>query len=259
MSKNTETPAVVIAAERTLRWFKTVTIGSFVGLYCVAAPWWTLHGIDADYHLLTWGLPVLIGGLSHLFWQQHRSKSDEISNAEEVIRVYKQRQLETNQRKIEAALSSELDEEELPADHPLQGIAARVRGLGGDDARVTKMVDTLLTRLDAVSQDTHSLKEAISTEQSLSSSVNEPRIERLSQVLADKKAVVAQIENALQDLHAELTVRQNEDHEPLFEQVSDLLAGLSAETEVEQLLANTEADEEHRRRMQAIQAQRERS
>jgi len=182
-----------------------------------------------------------------------------IPRAYEVVRIYKQRQLEADQREIQAEMSSELASEELPAEHPLRGIAARVRELGGDDARVSRMVDTLVAKLDAVRQDVDSLRDAIETEQSLSTSENEPRIDRLVQVLADKEAVLAQLKGALQDLHVELTARQNEDHEALFHQVNDLLAGISAEAEVARVVTDANADADYKRQLQAIKAKQKQS
>jgi hypothetical protein len=164
-------------------------------------------------------------------------------------------------RRIEAktALTSEMgDGAELAADHPMHAIASRVRDLGGDDARVSKMVDDLLAQLDRVGRDADSLREAVAAEQSLASSADDRRVQRLTAVLDQRQALIAQLSGALRDLHVEHTVRQDDDHDSLFGQVSDMLAGLSAEAEVAQVSADADADADRKRRLQAMQAQKER-
>jgi hypothetical protein len=182
-----------------------------------------------------------------------------VPKAKEVVRIYEQRQLEIEQREIHVEMSSVLDGEVLPAEHPLYGIAARVRELGGDDQRVSKLVDSLLAKLDAVGHDADTLREAVATERALATPEDDPRIGRLAGVLADKEALITPLTDALRDLHVELTARENEDHEALFEQVGDLVAGLSAEAEVAQVVADVSADADRKRQLQAIKSKREKS
>jgi len=258
MGKKTEKPGVVIAAEKVLRRFHTIGVSLAVGLGSLTYLW-SSYAIKAETNVLMWIAPTLIGWTAFLIYGDRRKKSDELIHANEVIRVYQQRQLEMNQREIEATLSAELGEETLPDSHPLHGIAARVRELGGDDARVSRMVDTLVANLDAVRQDVDALRDAIETEQSQSTSENQPRIDRWTQVLATKEAVLAQINAALQDLHAALTAQQHEDHEALFHQVNDLLARISAETEVAQAVTDGNADTDYKHQLQAIKAKQKQS
>ncbi len=77
---------------------------------------------------------------------------------------------------------------------------------------------------------------------SLATSTSDPRVERLARVLADKETLVVQLTGAVRDLHMELTVRQDDDHETLFSQVSDLLDGLSAEAEVNRQMTQAQKD-----------------
>jgi hypothetical protein len=207
-----------------------------------------------------WPLGSIIGvGTALGVWFSRLRTKVRIPEAYEVVRIYKQRQLEVVQQEFQAATSTETDGEALPAEHPLHGIAARVRELGGDDQRVSKLVDSLLAKLDAVGQDADTLREAVATEQALATSEDDPRIERLAGVLADKEALIAQLTDALRDLHVELTARENEDHEALFEQVGDLVAGLSAEAEVAQVVADVSADADRKRQLQAMKAKSEQS
>jgi hypothetical protein len=258
MSEETEKPALVLAAEKKLRRYWLGASGLWLGwaagslhLFLLAAytdmsPLWPLGSI--------FGLGTALG----LWFSRLRTKV-RIPEAYEVVRIYKQRQLEVVQQEFQAAISTETAGEALPPEHPLHGIAARVRELGGDDQRVSKLVDSLLAKLDAVGQDADTLREAVATQQALATSGDDPRIERLAGVLADKEALFAQLTGALRDLHVELTIRENEDHEVLFEQVSDLLAGLSAETEVAQVVTDAKADTGRRRQLHAIKAKREKS
>lgn len=140
--------------------------------------------------------------------------------------------------------------------HPLHAIATRVCALVGDDEQVSAMVDDLLTRLKQVGQDAESLREAVATEQGLATSAEDLRVQRLVGVLEQKQALMAQLSGALRDIHVELTLRQNDDHEPLFCQVSDLLAGLSAEAEVARV--TNDEDALQARRSQQMKAQKQR-
>jgi hypothetical protein len=140
--------------------------------------------------------------------------------------------------------------------HPLHAIAARVCALVGDDERVSAMVDDLLARLKQVGQDVESLREAVATEKGFATSTEDPRVQRLVGVLEQKQALMAQLSGALRDIHVELTLRQNDDHEPLFCQVNDLLAGLSAEAEVARV--TNDEDALQARRLQQMKAQKQR-
>ncbi len=172
---------------------------------------------------------------------------------------------EYHRREAASALADTMgDEQALAGDHPMHAIATRLRQLGADDARVTQMVDDLVGQIARVEGDAASLAQAVSAEQSLATSADDPRVQRLSGVLADKQSLAEQLIGALRDLHVELTVRHNEDHEALFAQVSDLLAGISAQTEVDQAVASAapsvdaEAEEAARkRRAQAMQASKD--
>ena len=145
---------------------------------------------------------------------------------------------EYKKRKAKKLLETTLGPEpELDADHPLAGIAERVRGLACGDKRVLDVVDTLLVKVGEVEHDLGSLTAAVEAEKNLGTTDEDDRIQRLNAVAIQKKAVLEKLANGLRDLHVELTVRQDEDHDALLSQVSNMLDGIAAETEVEHALS----------------------
>ena len=165
---------------------------------------------------------------------------------------------EYQRREAIAELSSDsVAGAELASDHPMYAIASRVRELGGDDPRVSSMVDAILPRLEQVDRDADFLREAVAAEESIATpGEDDRRLQRLTAVLAQKEALAEQLSGALRDLHVELSVSQGQDHDAIFGQVGDLLAGLSAEAEIDQVAAEGEPD--RLRRLQAKRAQKQR-
>ena len=189
-----------------------------------------------------------------------------LSSAYTLLEEYKKR---TAKNLLEDAIGPE---PELDADHPLAGIAERVRGLADGDKRVLEVVDTLLVKVGEVENDLASLTAALEAEQSLGATDEDERIQRLNAVAVKKKAVLEKLAGGLRDLHVELTVRKNEDHGALLSAVSNMLDGIAAETEVEQAMveatvavpapaSKTESteDAERKRDAQRRDAQKERS
>jgi hypothetical protein len=132
---------------------------------------------------------------------------------------------------------------ELDAEHPLAGIAERVRGLADRDGRVLDVVDTLLVKVSEIEHDLASLTAAVEAEKSLGATEEDDRIQRLNAVALQKNTVLEKLAGGLRDLHVELTVRKNDDHDALLSQVSDMLNGISAEAEVEQALSEPAVSE----------------
>ena len=214
-------------------------------------------GIDFGYSAVGW---LASGGLLAAFtpWSK-------LGPAYTLLEEYKKR---TAKNLLEDAIGPE---PELDAEHPLAGIAERVRGLADGDKRVLGVVDTLLVKVGEVEHDLASLTAALEAEQSLGATDEDERIQRLNTVAVKKKAVLEKLAGGLRDLHVELTVRKNEDHGALLSAVSNMLDGIAAETEVEQAMveatvavpkvepkAESTEDAERKRDAQRRDAQKER-
>ena len=125
----------------------------------------------------------------------------------------------------------------LDTDDPMHAIASRIKDLAQGDEAVLKLVDDLLLQVNKAQQDLVSLTDAVQAEVELGGAEDGPRLARLQAVAGAKQRVMDQLSGAMRDLHVELTVRQNDDHGDLISQVRDVLDGISAETEVEQVMA----------------------
>ena len=210
--------------------------------------------VSFNHAFLMW---VAAGGVLAYFTDWSK-----LSSTYTLLEEYKKR---TAKNLLEDAIGPE---PELDAEHPLAGIAERVRGLADGDKRVLGVVDTLLVKVGEVEHDLASLTAALEAEQSLGATDEDERIQRLNAVAVKKKAVLEKLAGGLRDLHVELTVRKNEDHGALLSQVSNMLDGIAAETEVEQSMveatvpaptSESSEDVDRKRDAQRHDAQKERS
>jgi hypothetical protein len=228
MKSSKETPDVIKEAKRVSR-------NAALGITA-----WTL----SIFPLTALSNTTLFAGThSFLFWiagaavLAYFTDWTKLSSATTLLEEYRKK---TAHNLLESTLGPD---PELDADHPLAGIAERVRGLAEGDARVLDVVDTLLVKVREVEHDLASLTAAVEAEQSLGATNEDERIQRLNTVASQKKAVIEKLAGGLRDLHVELTVRKNDDHDALLSQVSNMLDGIAAETEVEQALSEPAVSE----------------
>ncbi len=117
-------------------------------------------------------------------------------------------------------------------EHPLSSVADRIRKLASADQRILEIVNAIGGRLDALHRDGQSLQAAIDMEKDLGAADDDARVARLSEVLELNRVAQGQLGDALRDLHVELTVRADQDHEALFQQLNELLMDFSIDTEL---------------------------
>lgn len=144
---------------------------------------------------------------------------------------------------------------------PLAGLARRVLSLAVDDDAISALVKTVMTRRADLQRDLHSLDEALAMESAMDGE-DHPRHARLNAVAEARRADLKRLNDALRDLHVELTVRSDADHTEAVQRVDDLLASLSAETELAALddgadTAEPPRQEEARRRPPPAKRDRE--
>jgi hypothetical protein len=194
----------------------------------------------------------------------------EIVEAKKVLSMYEQAQKEAQEGEIQRAIQSDLQASTetdqptlaLDANHPLKAIALRVRDLGDDSSRVSKIIDDLLAHLLQTEEDLRLLNQATEAERELADSDSETHVKRLADAMVHKENTIDQLSTALRNLHVELTDRQDDDHSMIFDQVSDLIAGIAAETEVNEVVATaagrtTERSVEDKWKQQARKSQKE--
>jgi len=253
MRSSDDTPDVIKEAKRLHR-------NAFIGITAYSVSIFPLMALSEhlsfNFSFLAW---VAAGGVLAYFTDWAK-----LGQTYTLLEEYKKR---TAKNLLESTLGPE---PELDADHPLSGIAERVRGLAQGDKRVLDVVDTLLVKVDEVEQDLASLTAAVEAEQSLGATEADDRIQRLNAVATQKKAVLEKLAHGLRDLHVELTVRQDEDHDALLSQVSNMLDGIAADVEVKQALSEpkasapppaveSEGDAARKRAAQRQDAQKERT
>jgi len=140
---------------------------------------------------------------------------------------------EYDSMKARAALDEVLETpEQLSQEHPLSALADRVRQLADGNERVLGILDVLVSRLDALDSDAQSLRSAMAVETELGAADGDPRMSRMAEVLARNEATQGRLNDALRDLHVELTVRADQNHEALFSRLDDLLLDFSVDTEL---------------------------
>ncbi|MGC6494393.1 MAG: hypothetical protein ACON5B_16280 [Myxococcota bacterium] len=135
------------------------------------------------------------------------------------------------QRARTALSSSEAPALAAAPDDVLGKIAERVEGLAGDDAQLVGLVREVMERRLALLRDLASLEHAMQLDASVDGSQDERHL-RLSEARDRKRAVLERLGDVIRDLHVELTLHEDDNHQGAVAKLEDLLHGLAAEAEV---------------------------
>lgn len=219
-----EPPAVLKARRRS----RTATLG-FVAISLAIFPLIfasKTFGFSADTVIYAYiGLMAL--GAYMAPWRKY---SQDLQTIQEHHRHVAQRKL---------GITSKPKPPKEDSNDPLAALANRVLTLAGDDAAISGLVETVMARRADLRRDLSSLDEALAMEAAMDSEDN-PRHARLNVVAEARRDDLKHLSDALRDLHVELTVRSDADHTEAVRRVDDLLASLSAETELAALDGGTD-------------------
>ena len=221
MKESCDVPEAVQIAQRVTRKYTMAVVGFCVGGWIPVLLLDNLGIVGAGTSIVAW---LGIGAVASLLMDWSK-----MGRAQTVIQAYAQ-------QNAEAVLTD--DTPFLDDDDPLHAIAKRLRELAQGDETVLALVADLQLQIEKANQDLASLTGAVNAEVELGSSENEARLQRLKAVASEKQGALDQLASAMRDLHVELTIRQDDDHGTLIAQVRDVLDGIAAETEVDQLLSS---------------------
>lgn len=164
-----------------------------------------------------WLLAGVVGAALYP-WKDHQ-------DARMLVKEYKRQQART------VLSSSEAPALAAAPDDVLGKIAERVEGLAGDDAQLVGLVREVMERRLALLRDLASLEHAMQLDASVDGSQDERHL-RLSEARDRKRAVLERLGDVIRDLHVELTLHEDDNHQGAVAKLEDLLHGLAAEAEV---------------------------
>jgi len=175
-------------------------------------------GFSADIVVYAY-MGLMVGGACVLPWRKYSQD----------LQTIQEHQRHIAQKTLGITAAPEALQED-PND-PLAGLARRVLSLADDDDAISALVKTVMARRADLQRDLSSLDEALAMESAMDGE-DHPRHARLNAVAEARRADLKHLNDALRDLHVELTVRSDADHTEAVQRVDDLLASLSAETEL---------------------------